>query len=211
MQTVFEYEKIGKRPEDFEVVLLSNSPRRKELLAFLNPVIASVDVDERAVEEKFMAVYADLNFVTRAAKTCCEISKAKSDFDLEEGKLYISADTIVVSDQEIFNKPQDLQEAESMLRSYFGKSHYVVTSVCLRAEDYLEVFYTMARIDFVDYYPQLDEAITAYVQNKRPLDKSGAYGIQELDPRFVKGIVGDIHTIIGLPVAEIAERLFGTR
>lgn len=208
MQTVFDYEKIGQRPHFDKVVLLSQSPRRKELLAFLNPEIASVEVDERAVEDKFMAVYADHDFVTRSAKTCCEISKAKSDFNLEAGKIYLSADTIVVSDQEIFNKPQDLAEAEAMLRSYFGKSHYVVTSVCLRAQDYLEVFYTLARIDFVAYYPQLDEAIRTYVQVKQPLDKSGAYGIQELDPRFVKGIVGDIHTIIGLPVAEISHRLY---
>lgn len=208
MQTVFDYEKKGMKSQIDSFVLLSTSPRRRDLLAFLEPEILSVEVAERAVEEHFMALYADDEFVTRAAKTCCEISKAKSDMELETGKLYISADTIVLSDEAIFNKPVDLAEAKSMLQSYFGKSHYVVTSVCLRAKDYLEVFYTVARVDFVDYYPELEEAIDRYVEEKRPLDKSGAYGIQELDPRFVKEITGDIHTIIGLPVAETAQRIF---
>lgn len=208
MQTVFNYQKEGSLPGFDQVVLLSTSPRRKELLAFLNPEIRSVEVDERAVEEHFMALYAEENFVTRAAKTCCEISKAKSDMRLEAGKLYVSADTIVLSDDKVFNKPIDLEEAKTMLLSYFGKSHYVVTSVCLRALDYLEVFYTVARLDFVAYYEELGQAVEDYVTTKRPLDKSGAYGIQELDPRFVKAIHGDVYTIVGLPVAELSARLF---
>lgn len=211
MKTVFNYQKEGSLPGFDQVVLLSTSPRRRELLAFLNPEIRSVEVDERAVEEKFMAFYADEDFVTRAAKTCCEISKAKSDMDLEAGKLYVSADTIVLSDDKVFNKPIDLDEAKSMLLSYFGKSHYVVTSVCLREVGYLEVFYTIAKLDFVDYYEELGQAVDDYVMTKKPLDKSGAYGIQELDPRFVKGIHGDIYTIVGLPVAELSARLFSKK
>lgn len=211
MQTVVDYEKSGHLEQLDQVVLLSTSPRRKELLAFLKPDIRSVEVDERSVEEHFMAVYAEESFLSRAAKTCCEISKAKSDLPLEAGKLYVSADTIVLSDEQIFNKPVDLAEAEQMLLSYFGKSHYVVTSVCLRAVDYLEVFYTVARLDFVDYYEELGQAVRAYVMDKQPLDKSGAYGIQELDPRFVKAIHGDLHTIVGLPVAELSARLFSQK
>lgn len=211
MQTVFNYQQEGNLPGFDQVVLLSTSPRRKELLAFLNPDIRSVEVDERAVEEHFMAVYAGEDFVTRAAKTCCEISKAKSDMELEAGKLYVSADTIVLSDDKVFNKPVDLEEAKNMLLSYFGKSHYVVTSVCLRAVGYLEVFYTIARLDFVDYYEELGQAVEGYVTTKRPLDKSGAYGIQELDPRFVKAIHGDTYTIVGLPVSELSARLFSKK
>ncbi|HFU4221271.1 TPA: nucleoside triphosphate pyrophosphatase [Streptococcus suis] len=210
MKTVFDYQKVGSQPALTSYVLLSNSPRRKQLLEFLQPQIASVEVDERSIEEYYMEQFASDDFLTRAAKTCCEISKAKSDIDLLPGHLYISADTIVVSDGEIFNKPQDLMEAETMLRSYFGKSHQVVTSVCLRTAHSLDVFYTLAQIDFVDYYPALEEVIQSYIHEKQPLDKAGAYGIQELDPRFVAGISGDIHTIIGLPVAEVSRRIFGS-
>lgn len=208
MQTVFDYQKEGSREQISSYNLLSNSPRRKQLLGFLKPQITSVEVDERAIEERFMKEFSADDFLTRAAKTCCEISKAKSDMELEPGYLYISADTIVVADGQIFNKPRDLTEAEAMFRSYFGKSHYVVTSVCLRSTQSLDVFYTLARIDFVDYYPALEEHIQAYIHEKQPLDKAGAYGIQELDPRFVAGISGDIHTIIGLPVAEVSRRIF---
>ncbi|HFU3946199.1 TPA: nucleoside triphosphate pyrophosphatase [Streptococcus suis] len=211
MQTIFEYQKEGQQPEISTFVLLSNSPRRKQLLEFLQPEIASVQVDERGIEERFMKEFATDEFLTRAAKTCCEISKAKSDIDLLPGQLYISADTIVVSDGQIFNKPQDLKEAETMFRSYFGKSHHVVTSVCLRTNRSLDIFYTLAQIDFVDYYSALEEAIQSYIHDKQPLDKAGAYGIQELDPRFVASISGDIHTIIGLPVSEVSRRIFGSR
>lgn len=208
MPTIFEYQKEGQQPEISTFVLLSNSPRRKQLLEFLQREIASVKVDERGIEERYMKEFATDEFLTRAAKTCCEISKAKSDIDLLPGQLYISADTIVVSDGQIFNKPQDLKEAETMFRSYFGKSHHVVTSVCLRTSHSLDVFYTLAQIDFVDYYPALEEAIQSYIHDKQPLDKAGAYGIQELDPRFVAGISGDIHTIIELPVSEVSRRIF---
>ncbi|HFR3774381.1 TPA: nucleoside triphosphate pyrophosphatase [Streptococcus suis] len=208
MQTVFNYQKEGSREQISSYVLLSNSPRRKQLLGFLQPQIASVEVNERAIEEHFMKKFSTDDFLTRAAKTCCEISKAKSDMELEPGHLYISADTIVVADGQIFNKPRDLAEAEAMFRSYFGKSHHVVTSVCLRSYQSLDVFYTVAQIDFVDYYPALEEHIQAYIHEKQPLDKAGAYGIQELDPRFVASISGDIHTIIGLPVAEVSRRIF---
>ncbi|HFI0672021.1 TPA: nucleoside triphosphate pyrophosphatase [Streptococcus suis] len=210
MQTVFDYQKEGSQPIVNSYILLSNSPRRKQLLEFLAPQIKSVEVDERGIEEYFMEKFASDDFLTRAAKTCCEISKAKSDIELLPGHLYISADTIVVADGQIFNKPQNLKEADRMFRSYFGKSHYVVTSVCLRTSQSLDVFYTVAKIDFVVYYPALEAVIQSYIHEKQPLDKAGAYGIQELDPRFVAGISGDIHTIIGLPVAEVSRRIFGS-
>ena len=208
MKTVFDYQREGEKGEIRRFVLLSTSPRRKELLSFLNPEIQAVEVDERAIEEQCMASIDDQDFLTKAAKICCEISKAKSDLDLEAETLYISADTIVVVDGQIYNKPQDLAEASRMFRSYFGKSHHVVTSVCLRMQDFLEVFYTVAQVDFVDYYPELEPVIEAYLHDKRPLDKAGAYGFQELDPRFIRSITGDMHTIIGLPVAETSYRIF---
>ncbi|MBO4107443.1 Maf family protein [Streptococcus suis] len=207
MKYIVDYEKDGTKPLIEKVVLLSTSPRRKQLLEFLKPEIAAVEVDERGIEELFMERFAADDFLTRAAKTCCEISKAKSDCDLEEGVLYISADTIVVFEDQVYNKPGDETEARAMLLSYFGKKHEVVTSVCLRAKNYLEVFYTVAEIEFVDWYPDLQEAVDSYLASGSPMDKAGAYGFQELDPRFISHVAGDIHTIIGLPVAETARRI----
>lgn len=207
MEYVVTYQKDGQKSAVNQVILLSESPRRKQLLAFLNPAIRSIEVDERAIEERFMAAFAADDFLTRAAKTCCEISMAKSDIALKEGELAISADTIVVFENRIYNKPTDEKQAREMLLSYFGKTHQVVTSVCLRGVDYLEVFYTLAEIRFVDYYPELEEAIESYLASGLAMDKAGAYGFQELDPRFISHVTGDIHTIIGMPVAETARRL----
>lgn len=209
MQLVYDYEISGEKGKVDAFVLMSESPRRRDLLAFLKPEIKSAVIDERAIEETYMEIFAEDDFLTRAAKVCCEISKAKCQGDLEDGKLYIAADTIVVSEGKILNKPQDLTEADAMLRSYFGKSHHVVTSVCLKTSTHTEVFYTLAQITFVPYYDALEEVIITYISDKKPLDKAGAYGIQELDPRFVQSIQGDIHTIIGLPVAEVSKRIFG--
>ncbi|MGT2666445.1 Maf family protein [Streptococcus rifensis] len=209
MSFVYNYEKRGHLQPFHHVTLLSALPRRKALLAFLNPDICPVTIDERVIEEQFMGLFADKDFLTRTAMTCCEISKAKSNRPLSEGTLYISADTIVASEDAILNKPANLVQAKQMLLSYLGKSHYVVTSVCLRTTDYLDVFYTLAEVTFSPYYPALETVIDDYVHQKQPLDKAGAYGIQELDPRLISKISGDLHTIIGFPVAETSLRLFG--
>lgn len=210
MKDIFDYKKDGKMPEVKKFVLLSKSPRRKELLEFLNPSIYPVEIDEREVEEKFMEIYKNDDFLERCAKTCCEISIAKSKtIDFLENTLYISSDTMVVMDNQIYNKPQNLKQARDMFMSYFGKSHYVVTSVSLRAKGYSEVFYAIAKIEFVKFYEKLEKLIDKYISSKTCLDKAGAYGIQDLDKRFVKNISGDINTIIGMPVAEVSLRIFG--
>ncbi|XCY71431.1 Maf family protein [Streptococcus agalactiae] len=73
---------------------------------------------------------------------------------------------------------------------------------------YSDVFYTTAKVDFVDYYDSLENAIKDYVIINKPFDKAGAYSIRDIDPRFVRSITGDINTIIGLRVAEVAKRIF---
>lgn len=209
MEYIFDYKKSGVLGDIDGVILLSKSPRRRELLKFLDPIIMPVEIPERDIEKKFMDFYKDEDFLTRAAKTCSEISMAKSDLALKSGTLYISSDTMVIHEGKIYNKPRDMDEARKMFYSYFGKSHFVVTSVCLRTIDYLDVFYSISKIDFVDLYDELKEPIEAYLASKTSLDKAGAYGIQDLDPRFVRSISGDINTIIGLPVAELSYRIFG--
>ena len=204
----FDHQIEGTKDRIDKFVLLSGSARRSELLDFLNPVISSTEVDERGIEAHFMEVYKGDDFVTRVAKTCCEISKAKSDIALEENTMYISADTMVVCDGQVYNKPKDRDEAAAMFMSYFGKNHYVVTSVCLRMKNYINVFYTLAELSFVDYYDCLEGPIREYLDTDTQMDKAGAYGIQDLDPRFVRSICGDIHTIIGMPVAETCSRIF---
>ncbi len=208
MKFVYDYVKSGKLGYVENVVLMSKSPRRKELLNFLDPKLSSIKIDERAIEEKYMALYKDDDFLIRAGKTCCEIAKEKSNISkLDPNTLYISSDTMVIIDEKIYGKPKDLDQAKAMFMSYFSKSNHVITSVCLRSESYIDVFFTVAEVRFTDYYNSLDEVIDNYINEKNVMDKAGAYGIQDLDPRLVSYICGDINTIIGLPVAELSKRI----
>lgn len=208
MTYTFNYEHYGELPDYQEVVLMSGSPRRRELLEVVKPRVQTLDIDELSIESLYFEKYKKDSFLERVAKTCCEIAKAKSDVECESQVLYISADTVVVHDNRICHKPVDLKDAERMFRSYFGKVHAVVTAVAVRAKDYLDVFYTVAYVKFVDYASYLEEAIDLYMASGSPMDKSGSYGIQEIDPMFVEWIEGDVHTIVGLPVAEVIKRIY---
>lgn len=208
MKFVYDYEKNGELEKIYSVVLMSKSPRRRELLSFLNSKLSSIEIDERDIEDRYMDLYKEDEFLVRAGKTCCEIAKEKSNItNLEANALYISSDTMVILDDKIYGKPKDLDQAKAMLMSYFSKSHYVITSVCLRSTSYIEVFFTVAEVRFTDYYDSLDEVIDNYINEINVMDKAGAYGIQDLDPRLISYICGDINTIIGLPVTELSKRI----
>lgn len=208
MKYVTQYEKNGEFKKYDSIVLMSRSPRRLELLNFLNPISKSVEIDERSVEEEYMNKYADKPFFEKAAVTCCELAKAKSGNEKEEGSLYISSDTMVIHNDRIYNKPKNESEAKDMLMSYFGCEHKVVTSVCLRMGESTDVFYTTAIVKFSDYNKEFDKIIDEYIKSGKSFDKAGAYGIQELDPRLIEYIEGDLNTIIGFPVAETIQKIY---
>ena len=104
MKYVTQYEKNGEFKKYDSIVLMSRSPRRLELLNFLNPISNSVEIDERSVEEEYMNKYADKPFFEKAAVTCCELAKAKSGNEKEEGSLYISSDTMVIHNDRISSR-----------------------------------------------------------------------------------------------------------
>lgn len=215
MHGIFDYIHGGHLDAFDRVVVCSQSPRRRELLAYLKPICRSLDLDERTIEDRYMTLYRSDPFTHRVGKTACELAGAKcglGDGPEEEGgalagSLYIGADTMVVMDEKILHKPRDLEEAETMFRSYFGRTHHVVTGVCLRTISGFQSFYAVTAVSFVPYYPALEAAIREYLTHGRVLDKAGGYGIQDLDPRFVASIEGDIQTVIGLPLAEVARRI----
>ena len=209
MNYINDYEKSGKIEKYKKYILMSKSPRRRDLLSFLKPEMDSIRIDERAIEKTYMEKYKNDKFLERAGKTCAEIAKAKSDVDLIKNYLYISSDTMVIMDDKIYGKPKDIIESRKMFMSYFGKSHFVVTGVCLRSKNYLDVFYSLAEVRFTDYYRALDGIIDDYLKEENVMDKAGAYGIQDLDPRLISYINGDINTIIGLPVSEVSRRILG--
>lgn len=118
--------------------------------------------------------------------------------------LVIGADTVVICGGRILGKPHSAEEAADMLRLLSGKTHEVVTGVCLLSAEKELCF---ASETLVRFYPLSEAEILAYVAGGEPMDKAGAYGIQGDGALFVEGIEGDYYTVVGFPVAKLRRKL----
>ena len=182
-----------------KIVLASNSPRRKELLAGLGlpfEVRVLQDIDES---------YPDVLPVTEVA---LYIAGKKADAyrrTLADDELVITADTVVIVDDEILGKPTDEDDAARMLRAISGRTHQVTTGVCLISRETERRFAVTTDVTFKVL---TDEEIYYYITRYRPFDKAGAYGIQEwIGYIGVTGLRGSYYNVMGLPVQRIYEAL----
>ncbi len=185
----------------YHIVLASNSPRRKELLSGLD-----IPFEVRVLDGIDESYPADLSTKEIAGY----ISKKKADaYQLTMGadELIITADTIVVLGQQVMGKPHDAAEAHSMLHQLSGKTHQVITGVCLTTKERQVSFSVETDVTFKKL---TDEEIDYYVDHYRPFDKAGAYGIQEwIGHVGVTGMNGSYFNVMGLPVQRIYEALKG--
>ncbi len=182
----------------YNIILASNSPRRRELLAGLDlefevKVLDGIDESYPDMPRQLVAQY---------------IAGKKADAylaTLNESDLVITADTVVIVDNDILGKPNDEQEAKAMLRRISGRSHKVVTGVCLLTPDARREFSVSTDVTFK---PLTDEEIDYYVEHYRPLDKAGAYGIQEwIGYVGVTALNGSYFNVMGFPVQRIYSEL----
>ena len=178
----------------YNIILASNSPRRRELLAGLDlefevKVLDGIDESYPDMPRQLVAQY---------------IAGKKADAylaTLNESDLVITADTVVIVDNDILGKPNDEQEAKAMLRRISGRSHKVVTGVCLLTPDARREFSVSTD---VTVKPLTDEEIDYYVEHYHPLDKAGAYGIQEwIGYVGVTALNGSYFNVMGFPVQRI--------
>lgn len=179
------------------VLLASQSPRRKELLAGLGIdfEVVSVNVDE---------VFPDDLPVEKVPAYLSEL-KASAYSGLKQNEILITADTVVISNGKILGKPKDEQEAIGMLLQLSDQRHSVVTAVTITTQTSSETFSdeTEVELDTIS----LAEA-QYYVSHYRPLDKAGAYGVQEwLGMAKIRGIHGSFYTVMGLPTHLIYQSL----
>lgn len=130
--------------------------------------------------------------------------KAQAVFKDFPSAFVIGADTIVVADGRILGKPENQAEAVSMLKMLSGRQHDVYTGVSILAPNVSTNFFEKTEVVF---WELSDEEIMSYVQSGEPLDKAGAYGIQELGGMLVKKINGDYFTVVGLPIARTVREL----
>ena len=183
----------------YKVILASNSPRRKELLAGLGvdyEVRTLPDVDESYPE------------TLKGADIPLYIAKEKADAYLDmiqPGELMITADTIVWLDNKVLGKPRNRKEALQMLRDMSGHTHEVFTGVCLTTTEWQRSFAAQTEVRFSRLS---EEEITYYVDKYKPMDKAGAYGVQEwIGFIGVENISGSYYNIMGLPVQKLYREL----
>jgi septum formation protein len=178
------------------LILASSSPRRKELLETLQLTFA---ISSSEVDESFDPALAPKEVVMELADR-----KAQTVFKENQNAYVIGSDTIVVADNQILGKPADEAEAFTMLKSLSGKQHEVFTGVSIVSPLGTTKFYERTEVWF---WELTDEMIRSYVKSGEPLDKAGAYGIQQLGSMLVKKINGDYFAVVGLPVSRTIREL----
>jgi septum formation protein len=187
--------KTGPVPR--RVVLASASPRRRDLLESAG---FEVLVRPSSVEEFSEGLAPRALVLANAEMKAMEVAASTS------GDLVLGADTIVVLDGEILGKPRDLAHAAEMLRRLSGRTHEVLTGVCMLRGG------TVARCSFVEStcvaFRFLEEGVIgAYLQEINPLDKAGSYAAQEDRGRLIERIEGSMENVIGLPVVRVIEAM----
>ncbi len=178
------------------LILASSSPRRKELLENLR---LTFTISSSEVDESFDPALSPEDVVMDLAER-----KAQVIFKENPDSYVIGSDTIVVADGQVLGKPVDNAEARGMLKKLSGNKHEVFTGVSILSPNGTARFYERTEVWF---WELTDEEIDSYVQSGEPLDKAGAYGIQQLGSMLVKKINGDYFAVVGLPVSSTYREL----
>ncbi len=190
---------LKKINQKYNIILASQSPRRQELLKELGlefSILVKKNIDEsypKGLNSTEIALY---------------LAEHKASYyieDLKQNDLLITADTIVCYNNKILNKPANYEEAKEMLKLLSGNKHQVITGVCLRTKQQSKTFAVSTDV----YFNNISEQeIDFYINNYKPYDKAGAYGIQEwIGYIAVKKIEGSYFNVVGLPVQYLYEEL----
>lgn len=178
-----------------KLVLGSKSPRRREILSM--------------VTEEFSVRVSDCDESYGKETPLCDVPKILAErkalaLPMERDEIIIGCDTVVVYGGELMGKPRDKSDAVRMLKKLSGTTHEVISGICVRTEDKL---YSESVTTYVTFRHLTDEEINAYVEKYNPVDKAGAYGIQEAAGAFVSKINGDFYNVVGLPLCRLCEIL----
>ncbi|MCM1520337.1 MAG: Maf family nucleotide pyrophosphatase [Lachnoclostridium sp.] len=183
---------LGALARRYQLILMSGSPRRRELIAMLDlpfVVDTSHNVDETCPDD------------LPAEEVPVYLSRLKASavtLEADDPRLLVTADTIVVLDGKILGKPKDDAEARSMLAEMSGREQTVVTGVTIKTASDRYTFSEKTKVKFATL---TTEEIDYYVSKYHPLDKAGAYGIQEwIGAAAIEGIDGSFYNVMGLPI-----------
>ncbi len=186
---------------NYQVILASGSPRRKELLELIGVEFKIITSNKEEIITS-----------TNPEEVVKELSMMKAE-DVAAGvsgpAIILGADTVVAHNGRILGKPKDKEDAIRMITSFAGDDHYVYTGVCIirKEEDGTVKTSSFAEGTKVTVYPMTAQEIKRYVDSGEPMDKAGAYAVQGLFAPYIKEIVGDYYNIVGFPIAGIYQRL----
>lgn len=183
--------------EKYDVVLGSNSPRRRELLNDMGVTFRVESI--KGIDESYPTSLP-------IEEIPAYLARVKADgHPLQQNELLITADTIVVLDDEVLGKPVNEADARRMLRALSGRAHRVISGVCVTTSERCESFSDTSIVHFAEL---TDDEIDYYIEHYRPLDKAGAYGIQEWIGNIgISGINGDFYNVMGLPTRKLFQLL----
>ena len=189
---------LKKISEQYNIILGSASPRRKELLTDLG-LIFSIQTTNK--EETFSRLL-------KQEEIAEFLAKQKSEFlseDLQQNDLLITADTIVSFKNELLNKPKNKEEAFRTLKKLSENTHKVITGVCLKSKNKEIVF---SATTLVTFNSLSEEEIHHYINKYNPYDKAGAYGIQDWIGKIgINNINGSYTNVVGFPISELYQHL----
>lgn len=190
---------MEKLLDGLRLVLASASPRRRELLLQIGAQVRIASTKE--VDESYPG-----NIAPEDVAPYISAKKAHAYADsIESGETLITADTVVICEGRVLGKPHNEHEAVEMLRQLSGRTHSVVTGVTIMNSERGRTFGVTTEVDFA---PLSDSEIRYYVEKYRPLDKAGAYGIQEwIGYIGITGIRGDYYNVMGLPLQRLYTEL----
>lgn len=182
--------------ENYSIILGSQSPRRSYLLKEMGFLfdIKTIDFDESYPSETPVLEIAEYIAI-----------KKNQSFEVTNNQLVITADSIVILNDQILGKPKDKKDAIATLRQLSNQKHYVSTGVCIQTVDKLVSFNEVAEVTFK---PLTDKEIKFYIDKYKPFDKAGSYGIQDwIGLNKVENIKGTYTNIMGLPTARLYAEL----
>ena len=185
--------------ENLSLILASGSPRRRE---FFTRMGWTFTVVKPGTEERVHPGETPEQYVRRNAEEKAADALALSG--IADRAVAVAADTIVVQDGRILEKPKDPADAHRMLRELSGRTHQVMTGLCIRTADAMHSRTVVTDVEFKDL---TDAEIDAYIRTGEPMDKAGAYAIQGLAAYMIRSVRGSYTNVVGLPLAETVEAL----
>ena len=185
--------------ENLSLILASGSPRRRE---FFTRMGWTFTVVKPGTEERVHPGETPEQYVRRNAEEKAADALALSG--IADRAVAVAADTIVVQDGRILEKPKDAADAHRMLRELSGRTHQVMTGLCIRTAD---AMHSRTVVTDVEFKPLTDAEIDAYIRTGEPRDKAGAYAIQGLAAYMIRNVRGSYTNVVGLPLAETVEAL----